>query len=177
MVTCHDKQFEQFITHEQIHQRLAEIGQAINKAYTGKQPLFLGILNGVFKTAADLIRYVELDCEVSFVKLKSYDGLQSSGQLTTMLGLDQDIKGRHVIVMEDIVDTGRTMHQFLPQLHELGAASVALVTLLHKPAATQFELPLDYVGFEVPDAFLIGYGLDYDGLGRHYNDIYKLVEE
>jgi hypoxanthine phosphoribosyltransferase len=177
MVTCKDKQFELFLTSETIQTRLKEMCTQINADYAGKKPVFLGILNGVFRVAADVFNYVDVDCEVSFVKLKSYVGTESSDTLTTMLGLDVDLEGRHVVLLEDIVDTGRTLHKFLPELDKMNPASVAILTLLNKPDAMEHDIPMKYLGFKVPNNFLIGYGLDYDGWGRQHNDIYTLVEE
>ena len=177
MVTCKDKQFELFLSEAKIQERLKAVAAEINKDYADKNPVFLGILNGSFRVAGDLFNYLDIDCEVSFVKLKSYVGTQSSGKLTTMLGLDTDLTGRHVIIVEDIVDTGRTMFRFLPELDKHQPASVNIFTLLTKPEAFEHELDLKYVAFEVPNHFLIGYGLDYDGQGRQHNSIYKIVEE
>lgn len=175
MITCKDKQFELFLTSEAIQTRLKEMCAQINADYTDKKPVFLGILNGVFRLAGDVFNYVNLECEVSFVKLKSYVGTESSGELTTMLGLDVDLEGRHVVLLEDIVDTGRTLHKFLPELEKMNPASVAILTLLNKPDAMEHEIPMKYIGFKVPNNFLIGYGLDYDGWGRQHNAIYTLV--
>lgn len=176
MITCRDKQFKVFLRNETIQARLQELAIDINERYADKEPVFLSVLNGVFRVVGDLFRYVEVDCAVSFVKLKSYAGTESTGEVSTLLGLDMDLEGRHVLLVEDIVDTGKTLHEFLPQLQALNPASVAVFTLLSKPAAIQYDIPLDYVGFEVPNHFLVGYGLDYDGLGRQYNDIYQLAE-
>ena len=177
MITCKDKQFELFLTSEAIQTRLKEMCAQINADYADKKPVFLGILNGVFRVAADVFNYVDVECEVSFVKLKSYVGTESSGELTTMLGLDVDLKGRHVILLEDIVDTGRTLYKFLPELEKMNPASVAILTLLNKPDAMEHEIPMKYIGFKVPNNFLIGYGLDYDGWGRQHNAIYTIIEE
>jgi len=175
-VNCHDKQFELFISNEQIQERLKDLCQEINETYKGKKPIFVGILNGVFRLAGDVFNYIDIDCEVTFVKLKSYVGTKS-GELTTLMGIDVDLEGRDVILMEDIVDTGKTMYNFIPQLKQAKPASINILTLLSKPDAIQYEVPLKYVGFAVPNNFLIGYGLDYNELGRHYNDIYKLVTD
>lgn len=176
MITCKDKQFKLFLTSDAIQTRLKEICAQVNTDYADKKPVFLGILNGVFRLAGDVFNYVDIECEVSFVKLKSYVGTESSGALTTMLGLDVDLEGRHVVLLEDIVDTGRTLHKFLPELDNMNPASVNVLTLLNKPDAMEHEIPMKYIGFKVPNNFLIGYGLDYDGWGRQHNDIYTLVE-
>ena len=175
MITCNGKQFEIFLYNETIQARLKELATEINEKYADKQPIFLSVLNGVFRVAGDLFNYVNVDCTVSFIKLKSYAGTSSTGQVNTLIGLDNNLKGRHIILVEDIVDTGNTLHKFLPQLEAFEPASIAVFTLLTKPEALQHEIPLDYVGFEVPNRFLISYGLDYDGWGRQYNDIYQLV--
>lgn len=177
MITCKDKQFELFLTSDAIQTRLKEMCAQVNTDYAGKKPVFLGILNGVFRLAGDVFNYIDIECEVSFVKLKSYVGTESSGALTTMLGLDADLEGRHVVLLEDIVDTGRTLHKFLPELEKLNPASVAILTLLNKPDAMEHDIPMKYIGFKVPNNFLIGYGLDYDGWGRQHNAIYTIVEE
>ncbi len=176
MITCNDKQFELYLRNEDIQARLRVLAQEVNERYEGKNPVFLSVLNGVFRVVGDLFRYVEVDCAVSFVKLKSYSGTSSTGEVSTLLGLDMDLEGRHVLLVEDIVDTGKTLHEFLPQLQALKPASVAVFTLLTKPDALRYDVPLDYVGFEVPNYFLVGYGLDYDGWGRQHNDIYQLAE-
>jgi hypoxanthine phosphoribosyltransferase len=176
MITCKDKQFELFLTSEAIQTRLKEMCAQVNTDYADKKPVFLGILNGVFRLAGDVFNYIDLECEVSFVKLKSYVGTESSGELTTMLGLDVDLKGRHVVLLEDIVDTGRTLHKFLPELEKMNPASVAILTLLNKPDAMEHDIPMKYIVFKVPNNFLIGYGLDYDGWGRQHNAIYTIVE-
>jgi len=177
MITCKDKQFELFLTSDAIQTRLKEMCAQVNTDYADKKPVFLGILNGVFRLAGDVFNYIDIECEVSFVKLKSYVGTESSGALTTMLGLDADLEGRHVVLLEDIVDTGRTLHKFLPELEKLNPASVAILTLLNKPDAMEHDIPMKYIGFKVPNNFLIGYGLDYDGWGRQHNAIYTIVEE
>ena len=176
MITCKDKQFKVFLRNETIQARLQELALDINERYADKEPVFLSVLNGVFRVVGDLFRYVEVDCTVSFVKLQSYEGTSSTGKVNTLIGLDTDLTDRHILLVEDIVDTGKTLHEFLPQLEALNPASIAIFTLLTKPEAIQYEIPLDYVGFEVPNHFLVGYGLDYDGLGRQYNDIYQLAE-
>ncbi|MDC0231434.1 hypoxanthine phosphoribosyltransferase [Aureispira] len=175
MIKCNGKDFEIFLTSEQIQNRLKEVCDEINLEYKDKKPVFLGILNGVFRVAGDVFKYIDIECEVSFVKLKSYEGTESSGKITTMLGLDTNLEGRDIILLEDIVDTGRTFHSFLPELQKLNPKTVSILTLLVKPDAMEYEIPLKYVGFSVPNHFLLGYGLDYDGLGRQLNDIYQIV--
>ena len=175
-ITAHGKEFEIFLTKENIRNRIEEICKILSDKYAGKTPVFLGIMNGAFMFAAEVMQKMTIDCEISFVKLKSYVGDQSSGEVTTMLGLDCNLEGRDVIILEDIVDTGRTLHYFFPELQKQKPASISLFTLLVKPEAMKFEVPIDYAGFAVPNLFLIGFGLDYDGLGRNLADIYKAVE-
>ena len=126
--------------------------------------------------AADLFKYITIDAEISFIKLASYKGTKSTGHVITAIGMDMDIYGREVVILEDIVDTGKTLSEFLPQLKHQQPASMKIVALLHKPEATVFPIKIDYLGFSIPNKFVVGYGLDYDGLGRNIREIYKLVE-
>jgi hypoxanthine phosphoribosyltransferase len=174
-IQVHDKQFVPYLSAEKIQQRISELSQQISTDYANEKPLFLAILNGSFMFAADLFRQVTIDAEISFIKVASYKGMRSTGNVVTSIGLEQDIYGRHLIIVEDIVDTGKTLHNFLPTLQHQQPASLKIATLLHKPEATEFDLTLDYVGFSIPNKFVVGYGLDYDGLGRNYNAIYQLA--
>jgi hypoxanthine phosphoribosyltransferase len=144
--------------------------------YAGKKPLFVAILNGSFMFASDLFKAITIEAEICFIKLASYKGTKSTGQVITAIGLDTDMHGRHVVILEDIVDTGKTLSEFLPQLEHQQPASLKIAALLHKPEATVYPIKVDYLGFSVPNKFLLGYGLDYDGLGRNMPSIYKLVE-
>ena len=162
-----DLQFVPLLSPEQIQARVAAIGAALSIEYGDKKPLFISILSGAFVFASDLIRAFDGDCEIGFVKLASYAGTRSSGDVQTVMGLEKDLTGRHIIVVEDIVDTGRTLHFFLGHLQAQSPASVTTVALLCKPDALQFDVPIHHVGFEIPDEFVVGYGLDYDGLGRN----------
>ena len=164
LITAHDLTFEPMLRREAIADRVRELGLQIKKDYEGKRPLFLCVLNGAFIFAADLVRACDLECEIAFVRLSSYEGTASSGSVSTTLGINAPLEGRHLIVLEDIVDSGRTLHYFLEQLQQEKPASVALAALLSKPEALQFDVHIDYVGFEIPEKFVIGYGLDYDGL-------------
>lgn len=176
-VKIHDLEFEPFLSKEVIATRVAALGDAIRADYEGKEPLFLGILNGAFIFAADLVRACALPCEVAFMRLASYEGLQSSGTVKTLVGLDSTIKGRHLIVVEDIVDSGRTLSHLMPQLQAMQPASLALAALLFKPDALEKPVPINYLAFEIPNRFVVGYGLDYNGLGRNLADIYQLKTE
>jgi hypoxanthine phosphoribosyltransferase len=174
-VLVKDKYFEPYLLRAEVEARIEVLAQMLNEEYASKTPLFLSILNGSFMFAAALMSRMQIPCEVSFVKLKSYVGDHSSGKVTTMLGLEQSLAGRHVILLEDIIDTGRTLYQFLPSLEEHGLASLKICALLHKPQATEYPIGIDYLGFSVPNHFLVGWGLDYDGLGRNLMDICKTV--
>ena len=176
IIKVHDKAFEPYLSAEQIAEKIQGIAGQMNRDYAGKKPLFIAILNGAFMFASDLFKHISIEAEISFIKLASYKGTKSSGQVITAIGLDMDLIGRHVVIVEDIVDTGKTLHVFLPQLVNQQPASLKVAALLHKPEATVYPIPVDYLGFAVPNKFLLGYGLDYDGLGRNIPSIYKLVE-
>ena len=176
MITVNNLQFKPFIAAETIQQRIEELGMVLRERYAGQRPLFIGILNGAFIFTADLVRAAELECEVTFMRLSSYAGLQSTGQVTTNMGLDIEIKDRHVILVEDIIDSGRTLYELTKNMREQGPASVAIATLLLKPDALQFPLEADFVGFSIPSKFVIGYGLDYNQAGRELKEIYQLAE-
>lgn len=172
----HDKYFIPYMTEEVVLARVKELAKAIDVDYAGKKPLFIAILNGSFIFAADLFKYITIEAEICFIKLASYKGTKSTGQVITAIGLDTDIVNRHVIILEDIIDTGKTMNEFLPQLYNQQPASLKIAALLHKPEATAYPVTIDYLGFSVPNIFLLGYGLDYDGLGRNLKEIYQLTD-
>ncbi|MBL0147023.1 MAG: hypoxanthine phosphoribosyltransferase [Chitinophagaceae bacterium] len=171
-----DKTFEPYITAAQINEQIKKLAAQINADYEGKRPLFIAILNGSFMFASDLFKELTIEAEICFIKLASYKGTKSTGNVITSIGLDIPLTDRHVIIVEDIVDTGKTLHEFLPQLINQQPSSLKIATLLHKPEALKFPLVIDYLGFTVPNKFLLGYGLDYDGLGRNLKEIYRLVE-
>ena len=171
-----DKKFVPYLTAAQIDEQVKRLGKELNADYAGKRPLFIAILNGSFMFASDLFKELDCEPEICFIKLASYKGTKSTGNVITSIGLDASLKGREVIVLEDIVDTGKTLNEFLPQLHDQHPASLKIVSLLHKPEALQYPIKIDYLGFSVPDKFLLGYGLDYDGLARNLREIYRLVE-
>lgn len=170
-----DLQFEPMLSEARVQARVSELGQALTERLAGKTPLFISILSGAFVFASDLIRAFEGDCEVGFVKLASYVGTRSSGDVQTVMGLQKDLADRHLVVVEDIVDTGRTLHFFLDHLRQQQPASICTVTFLRKPEAAQFAVPVDFVGFDIEDKFVVGYGLDYDGLGRNLPGVYQVV--
>lgn len=175
VVRVHDKSFETYLSAETIQARISELGNDINRDYAGKRPFFVAILNGSFMFASDLFKQLNIDAELCFIKLASYKGMKSSGNVVTSIGLDDDLFDKDVIIVEDIVDTGKTLHNFLPRLLHQQPRSLRIATLLHKSEATQYHLDLHYIGFEIPDKFVVGYGLDYDGLGRNFKEIYQLV--
>ena len=171
-----DKKFQPYLKAEIIKEQVNKLASELNADYAGKKPLFIAILNGSFMFASDLFKELTIEAEICFIKLASYKGTKSTGNVITSIGLDENLKGRHIIIIEDIVDTGKTLHEFLPQLMNQQPASLKIAALLHKPEALIFPLAIDYLGFNVPNKFLLGYGLDYDGLGRNLKEIYQLVE-
>ena len=175
VIKVHDKAFEIYLSEETILKRVKEMAAGINKDYAGKRPLFIAILNGSFMFASDLFKQLNIEAELCFIKLASYKGMKSTGNVITSIGLEVDLFNKEVIIVEDIVDTGKTLHNFLPKLLHQQPESLKIATLLHKPDATEYPLQLDYVGFEIPNKFVVGYGLDYDGLGRNLKEIYQLV--
>lgn len=177
VVSLHDKNFQVFISEEDIQQRVNELGSILRMRYEGKCPLFVSVLNGAFVFAADLVRAYQEECEIAFVRLSSYEGTSSTGNVLTVLGLEPEtVKGRDIIIVEDIIDSGKTLNEFSKTLQSYAPASLAIVTCFYKPEALQFEVPVDLIGFEIPTKFIVGYGLDYDGLGRNLPSIYQLIE-
>jgi len=176
-VTVHDKTFEPYLKASTIAARIGVLGKEISADYAGKRPLIVAVLNGSFIFAADLFRSLTIEAEISFIKLASYRGTSSSGHVVTAIGLDESLKGRHVILLEDIIDTGKTLHSFLPEIIQRQPASLRIATFLSKPEALEHDITADYVCFEIPNRFVVGYGLDYDGLGRNLPDLLQLVEE
>ena len=176
MVQIKDKQFEIYLSQNQLNGRIAELAGQLNETYADKEPLFIAILNGSFMFAADLMKKVSVACHISFIRVSSYEATSSTGKVTQLIGLQEDIANRHVVIVEDIVDTALTMSHLVEQLQQLQPASLQIVTLLCKREAMQRQVDLKYVGFDIPNAFVVGYGLDYDGLGRNLPDLYVLKE-
>lgn len=176
IITILDKRFSVYIQAEDIQNRVKEIAAKLNESHAGKTPLFLAILNGSFIFASDLLKNITIDCEISFVKLASYIGTSSTGKITTMIGLSESLNGKDIIIVEDIIDTGRTMKNLLGILHDHSPESITIVTLLFKKEALIENIKPDHVGFEVPDKFLVGYGLDYNSMGRNLEKIYVLLD-
>ena len=177
VIQVNGKSFQPYLTAEEINKQIQRIGAEINRDYAGKRPLFIAILNGSFMFASDLFKELSVEAEICFIKLASYKGTRSTGHVITSIGLDESLKDRHVVIIEDIVDTGKTLSEFLPQLADQQPASLKIAALLHKPDALVHPLTIDYLGFNVPNKFLHGYGLDFDGLGRNLKEIYQLTGE
>jgi hypoxanthine phosphoribosyltransferase len=175
IITIKDKQFIPRIGSTAIQQRVAELADAINRDYAGTTPLVVGVLTGASLFATDLFRRMHHPCELTFIRVASYHGgLTSSGNISTVFGLKEQIGNRHVLIVEDIIDSGETARHLVEELKSHGPASVKFATLLFKPGSLRYPIVPDYIGFEVGPEFLVGYGLDYDGLGRNFNDIYIL---
>ena len=176
IVQIMDKRFKTFISEDEIQQRVKAVADRINHDMEGKKPLLLAVLNGSFVFAADLMRHITIPCEISFVKLASYEGTVSTGKVVEVMGLNEDITGRDVIIVEDIVDTGKTMERMLDTLGTRNPNSLHICTLLLKPEKLKIPLNIEYAAMEIPNDFIVGYGLDYDQEGRNLRDIYTLVE-
>ena len=175
-IKIHDREFVKSIPREEIDKEVKRVAAQINSDYAGKRPLFLGVLNGSFMFVADLLKNIELECEISFVKLSSYQGTETTGQVREVIGLSESLEGRDVIILEDIVDTGHTMHKMMQSLKNSNPASVEIASLFVKPERLQVPVDVKYALFTIPDRFIVGYGLDYDGLGRNLPDVYDVVE-
>lgn len=176
-IHLHDKSFSVFIEEKEILDKITSMSNQINKDFNHKEPLFLIVLKGAFMFGSELVSRYQGPCHIGFVNIKSYNGLTSTGNVQ-ISGLDPDlVKGRDVIVLEDIIDSGRTLHEFLPVLRGINPDSVQIATLLSKPEAIKFPVPIAYRCFDIPDDFVVGFGLDYDGLGRNCRNIYQLVPD
>ncbi len=171
-----DKVFEKNIPFETIQENVKRIAGEIYGDYSGRDPLFLCVLNGAFMFAADLLKFYPGSCEISFIKLSSYSGTSTTGEVKTLIGLDEQIRGRDIVILEDIVDSGITVSHLVEDLFRYTPGSIRLASLLLKPEALKKDVMPDYIGIEIPNDFIIGYGLDYNGFGRNYKDIYKIVE-
>lgn len=177
VIQIQDKTFETLITESEILSAIDVVAEKINNELDGKRPLFVCVLNGAFMFAADLMRRVKLECEISFLKVASYEGTSSTGRFKQLIGLNEDVKGRTVVLIEDIVDTGETMVMLKKQLYDMGVADVRMATLLFKPESCRKDVTPDYVGINLPKDFIVGYGLDYNGYGRNLTDIYTLINK
>ena len=171
-----DKSFRVSIPEAEIKTRVKALAEQMSKDLEGKNPIFLAVLNGAFIFAADLMREMTIPCEISFVKLASYQGTTSTGKVKEVFGINENLSGRTVVIVEDIVESGQTMKQMIESLGTRNPESVRICTLFFKPEKLKEDLDLDYVAFRIPDDFIVGYGLDYDGLGRELKDVYTIVE-
>lgn len=171
-----DKRFRTFITENEILKQVARVADEINRDLADENPLFVSVLNGSFMFTSDLMKHLNMPCELSFVKLASYEGTSSTGKVKELVGLNNDITGRTVVIVEDIVDTGFTMERLIETLRQRNPKGIRIATLLVKPDKLQVKLDIHYVAMNIPNDFIVGYGLDYDGLGRNYRDIYTVVE-
>lgn len=172
-----DKSFTTFITEDKILKEVSRVADEINRDLAGTEPLFLSVLNGSFMFTADLMKRINIPCEISFVKLASYQGTSSTGKIKELVGLNENIEGRTVVIVEDIIDTGFTMKGLVETLRSKNPKDIRIATLLVKPDKLQVKLDIDYVAMNIPNDFIVGYGLDYDGKGRNYRDIYTVVNE
>ena len=175
-ITIKDREFQVSIPNDEIQQRVQAVAAKINADFSGSTPLFIGVLNGSFMFVGDLLKNIELECELSFVKVASYHGTKSTGNVKELVGLVESINGRDVIIVEDIVDTGNTIESIYNDLQSRNPKSVSVATLLYKPEAYTKQVPIKYVALEIPNDFIVGYGLDYDGYGRNLKDIYTVID-
>lgn len=176
MVQIHDKKFEQFISGKEITQIIDKLANELSNDYSDKDLIIIGILNGAFIFVSDLVKAMSIDPKVSFLKYSSYDGTQTTGVVKSLIGLHEDLKDQHVLVVEDIVDTGKTLNKVLAELNAAEPASLKVATLFFKPNAYQEKFSIDYIGKEIANKFVVGYGMDYNGLGRGLTDLYQLTE-
>lgn len=175
-IKIHDKEFQISISHSKIEKEVKRIADEINRDYKEKRPLLLGVLNGCFMFVSDLMKHLDIECEISFIKLSSYQGTTTTGTIREVLGLAESVAGRDIIIVEDIVDTGLTMQRLIESLEARKPAGIAIASLFVKPARMKIPIDIKYRAFTIPDRFIVGYGLDYDGLGRNLPDIYDAVE-
>ncbi len=175
-IIIQDKKFRKFISSSKIQKAIDRIAKRINKDFADQRPVFLSVLNGSFLFTADLLKKIKMDCEVSFIKVASYSGIQSTGKVNSLIGLNEDFKGRSVIILEDIIDSGNTIEKTITELKKHNPGQIKIATLFFKPDLYKKNIKLNYVGIEVPHNFLVGYGLDYNGYGRNLNDVYVLTQ-
>ena len=176
MIQLHDKKFEVFIAAEEINFAITNMAKQIEDDFSDETPVFIGVLNGSFMVTADLLKKYNGLCEVSFVKMASYEGMATTTEVKQLIGLNQNLEGRSVIIVEDIVDTGHTIEELKAILKEHEVKHFQIATLFLKPEAYKKDIKLDYVGIRIPNKFIVGFGLDYDGLGRNLKDVYQLSE-
>lgn len=176
IIQIKDKKFALSIPESEIQAAVRRVAEDINRDIADKNPLFICVLNGAFMFAGDLMKTINFPCEITFIKLSSYDGLYTTGTVKEIIGLNESVVGRNVVVVEDIVDTGITMERILSSLRAKGASDIRVATFLQKPDALQRDIKIDYVAMKIPNDFIVGYGLDYDGYGRNLKDIYTVIE-
>lgn len=176
-VQLHDKVFEPYLSAKTIEASIHTLAKRLNENYADKNPMFIGVLNGAFMFVSDLMKAITIPCEVNFVKLASYEGTNSSGKVSELIGLPKNMVGRDIVILEDIVDTGQTVEKLYSMFEEESIGSLEIVTLLFKPDVYQKKYPINYYGIEIPNTFVVGFGLDYDGHGRNLKEIYKLTEK
>jgi len=176
LITLHDKTFVPFISEKEINQAIKKLAIKISADYKNETPLFLGVLNGAFMFLGELLKSYKGECEVSFVKLASYEGTTTTGKMKNLIGLNESIENKHIIVVEDIVDTGHTLEYLMEYLNKMKPKSIKTATLFFKPEAYKKNINIDYIGIEIPNKFIVGYGLDYDGLGRNLPEVYQLKQ-
>jgi hypoxanthine phosphoribosyltransferase len=174
-IQLHDKQFEPFIPAAELEQAIDRVAGELNVKYAGMRPLFIGVLNGAYFFAAELVKRITVECEITFVKVASYHGTQSTGTVAQLIGLNEKLSGRHIVVLEDIVDTGNTMEHILGLLKDHHPASISVATMLFKPDVFKKEFPIDHIALSIPNAFVVGSGLDHDGLGRNLPGIHRIA--
>jgi hypoxanthine phosphoribosyltransferase len=176
-VRLHEHEFEQFISENEVNAAVARVAGELSAQYAGQRPLFVGVLNGAFFFATELLKRLTIECEITFVKVASYHGTSSSGKVTDLIGFNERIEGRHIVILEDIVDTGSTIVHLLDLLRDRHPASVRIATLLFKPDAYKQQVPIDHVAIRIPNAFVVGSGLDHNGLGRNLTGIYRIIDQ
>jgi len=175
IIQVKDKKFKPYLSVQEIDKAVKKVADKLNNDFNGEDVLFISILNGSFMFASDLLKKIDLNCEISFVKIASYSGTKSTGKVKKLIGLMQSLEGRNVVIIEDIIDTGNTLDKLLPTLIAEKPKSLKLCTLLFKPEAFKANFKIDYIGLEIPNKFILGYGLDYDQLGRNLANIYQIV--
>lgn len=174
-ITLRDKAFRLYIDNATIERRIRSISRQLNKDYKERLPLFIAVLNGSFMFMGELMKGISVNCEITFVKMRSYEGM-ASGAIKSSIGLDENVTGRDIVIVEDIIDTGNTLNALLNEVNKMQPSSVSIVSLLFKPEALKHNIKINYIGFEIPKLFIVGYGLDYNGLGRNLTGIYQLTE-
>jgi hypoxanthine phosphoribosyltransferase len=176
-IKLHDLEFELFITEQEVNNAVDRLAGELRSKYKGKRPVFIGVLNGAFFFAAELVKRLDVECEITFVKVASYHGTSSTGKVTDLIGLNEQINGRHVVVLEDIVDTGTTIRHIVDILSERSPASISIAALLFKPDAYKQQIPIEHVALRIPNDFVVGSGLDHNGLGRNLPGIYRIIKD